>query len=176
MFYMNYRAAAWALPVVLVIALAYPFQTQPWLWNMAFLEPERWQQSSWAQPGAQITFAMRLTYFAVWLVPQIVSMIGFVAAVWLLWQVIRKDVFARGMVRGLQILGLCVLGSSLTHLLAASVSPMIVSWANTDGPLPLRFWYSTEHGGLILCGLGFLLIASILHEAARIRDENKGFI
>lgn len=53
---------------------------------------------------------------------------------------------------------------------------MIRSWHNTEGALPLRFWYTTELGGLILCGLAFLMVAAIMRESIRISRENEGFI
>lgn len=73
-------------------------------------------------------------------------------------------------------MGLLIFGSATTSLLAGAVSPMIRSWHNAGGHLPLRFWYDSGNLGLAFSGLAFFFLGLVMREAIRIARENEEFV
>lgn len=94
----------------------------------------------------------------------------------LIWYFRQGKVFDERVARAIMWLGRCTAASSTIHILAACVSPKIVSWHNPSGPLPLRLWLGTEHVSLVLCGLAFMLMGYVLREAIKVARENESFV
>ena len=57
-----------------------------------------------------------------------------------------------------------------------SVRGPLLSWAHPDGQLPFVLRYGSQDLALILYGFGLCAIGLIIHEAAKISEENKAFV
>ena len=168
--------SAIAFCVLLPYLVYYPYEALNWQLQLAFLDPDRWQHHQWAHSDVQIAVLTRVAFFAVWfpaVVWGVAALLWAGRVIWLFW---RGIVFDQRVAKGILWLGRCLVGSNVTHILAACLSPMIISWHNPEGPMPLRFWYSSTHLGLILCGLGFVLFGAVMREAIRIARENEEFV
>jgi hypothetical protein len=71
-------------------------------------------------------------------------------------------------------LGLCALAAAqpLGHTLAI----LALTWGNPKGERQLWFGLSSDHYLALLFGLLLLALAQVLHEAARVADENAEFV
>jgi hypothetical protein len=143
---------------------------------MSFLDPQRWLNSSWVEYGAEIAPLTRAVYFSVWFPALLAGIFALLAAGRVAWLFRSGAVFDDRVARGIMWLGLFTIASSAIHIFAACVSPMIVSWHNPSGPLPMRWWYSSSHLSLIFCGLAFLLMGAVMREAIKMARENEEFI
>lgn len=165
-----------AILVILPFLIYYPYKAFSWQLKMAFFEPERWFRSGWADADAVISPLTRLVYFAMWS-PAVIA--GIAA---LLFGLRIAVLFRRGVIFDPRVatailrMGWCTVVSNLIHISAACSSPMVVSWHNAAGPLPLRLWLSTPHVSLILCGLAFVLMGAVLREAIRIDQDNRMYV
>lgn len=158
------------------MSLYYIYSSGGWALNEALLQPERWLSDSWVQPGAVIAPLTRWVFFFMWILPVALGVFGYVIAVRLALLVRSGVLFDEQVARFVFWMGFGVASSSAAKVFAACLSPMVKSWHNLEGPLPLRFWYSSEEIGLIFCGLGFVIFGLILHEAIKIARENEGFV
>jgi len=163
------------LPTSLFL-LYYYYRAMQWQLNMAFLEPDRWMNSSFVHPDAVIASSTRALYFAMWQVPLLCGVAAYIAALWCLVLLSKGCLFHRGIARCCMSIGGFSILSSATHLIAAAFSPRVLSLHNPDGPAALRFWYSSSHFSLIFYGFAFLLMGWILIEAIRIDAENQEFV
>lgn len=170
------RWASWMLPPYLAMALAYPYLSLNWLLPVSFLDPALWLDDIWVHPDAVIADQTRLTFFLLWLLPLITGLYALWAGGALLIWLRRGVIFEASVARWLWHLGVGMMLNVGATVVAGSLSPMIRSWHNPEGPLPLRFWYTTELGGLMFCGMAFFLISAIQRESIRIARENEGFI
>lgn len=170
------RLSIVAFIVLLPYAIYYPWEAFNWQLEMAFLDPERWQNSRWAHPDVEIAWTTRAIYLAMWSSATICGVIGIFWAFRLILCFWRGIVFDFQVAAAIYRMGCFLVAANAVHIIAACFSPMIVSWHNPDGPLPLRFWYSSTHLGLILCGLGFVLMGAIMREAIRLARENDEFV
>ena len=70
--------------------------------------------------------------------------------------------------------GLCALAAAqpLGHTLAI----LALTWGNPKGERQLWFGLSSDHYLSLLFGLLLLALAQVLHEAARVADENAEFV
>lgn len=171
------KLSTFAMVLMAPMLIYYPYDTFAWLVNLAFLDPELWNTiDDWADRDAHIPMQTRLLFFTVWGVPSLMGVIGYLTSFSLLMLLRRGVVFDRRIALRLKIVGSMIFLSSTLSLLAGAVSPMIRSWHNADGPLPLRIWYNGGNVGLAFCGLGFLFLGLVLHEAIKIARENEEFI
>ncbi len=165
-----------AFVVLLPYLVYYPYEALNWQLNMAFLDPSEWQEHRWAHSDVEIAAMTRAVFFAIWCSAVIWGTAGLLWACRVIWLFWRGAVFDLRVAKAILWLGRCIVAGNVTHIAAACVSPMIVSWHNPEGPLPLRFWYSSTHLGLILCGLAFVLMGAVMREAIRIARENEEFV
>lgn len=162
--------------VLAMFAVYYPYRGFSWLLNMSFLQPDRWLASPWVDQGAVIEPLTRTTYFAVWLLPLLAGIYSLLAALYLLWFFRQSIFFDDRIARALTHIGGAVVASAVLDNLAASVSPMILSWHNEAGPAVLRFWYDSKAFSLIFCGIGFVMLGWVLKQAILIARENEEFL
>jgi len=165
-----------ALIVLVPFLIYYPWNALDWQLRMAFLEPDRWLNSGWSDADAVIAPLTRVAYFAMWSPAVVAGVIGCLAGLRVAWLFRQGIIFDTRVAQSFLWLGRATAASSIIHIAAACLSPMVVSWHNADGPLPLRFWYSSPHLSLILCGLAFILMGAVMREAIAISDENRTFV
>jgi hypothetical protein len=170
------RTATLLIAPVALFLFVYPYKAMLWNLNTSFLEPSRWLKDSWVHPEAVIEPATRAVFFTVWLLPLLAGGCSVLFALRLLWLLRGGILFDTRVAAGILGMGGSIVASNSLHLIAAAVSPMIKSWHNPDGPLPLRFWYSSSHLGLLFAGLAFLLMGWVMTEAIRLARENEEFI
>lgn len=165
-----------AVAVICPFLIYYPYKAFSWQLNMAFLEPERWLRSGWADADAVIAPLTRVIYFAMW---SPATLAGIAA---LLFGLRTAILFRRGVIfdprvaAAIMRLGWCTAASSTIHIIAACFSPMVVSWHNASGPMSVRLWLSTSHVSLILCGLAFVLMGAVLREAIKLDEDNRMYV
>lgn len=165
-----------ALCVIVPFLLYYPWRALDWQVRMAFLEPERWLRSGWADSDAVIAPFTRVVYFAVWSPAVLAGVIGLLAGIRIAVLFRQGIVFDNRVAKAILWLGRATVASSTIHIFAACVSPMIVSWHNAAGALPVRFWYSSPHLSLVLCGLAFMLMGAVMREAIAIEEDNRKYV
>jgi hypothetical protein len=153
----------------------YVYTEMGWIVQMTFADPERWNRSSWADNDAVIPFIMRLFYLVLWTAPIAVGTLALLIGALICWSVRLGDYFNLLLARKIFWLGtLMIIGAALA-ILAGSISPMLVSWYNVDGQLPLRFWHGSNLT-IMLAGFAFIMFGSVMRDAIALADENKGFV
>lgn len=165
-----------ALILILLFLIYYPYKALEWQLNMAFLYPDLWLNDGWAEYGAVIAPFTRVVFFWVWFPTLLAGVLALLAAGRIAWLFRLGVIFDDRIASAIMWLGRFTVASSGIHILAACVSPMIVSWHNPSGSLPLRFWYSSPHLSLIFCGLAFLLMGAVMREAIKVALDNEGFV
>lgn len=168
--------AAALLPVMGVFVVLYVSITAMGTLDYALLSPERWLQSRWVEPGAEIATATRIVYAVVWLMPVAAGLVAVLSAIGLLTLVREGVIFDHRIARRFRIAGIACAASGALDLLANLFTPLILSWHNPSGALPPSFYFNSEAAGLILCGGVFYLTGWIMAEAIRLKAENEGFI
>ena len=124
----------------------------------------------------QLDLGARLGGLVASLVPASVSLF----ALWQMWSLFgcfaQGELLARRPARYLRrlALGVCALAAALP--LATSAAVLALTWDNPAGERQLYFWLSSDHYLALLFGLLLLALAQVLHEAARVADENAEFV
>lgn len=155
----------------------YPYHALAWNLELSFLDPDRWtRNSAWVHPDAVIATSTRTVFFLLWAIPTLFGWLAYLTGFTMLWRLRRGLVFDEAIARSLTWMGGLIFLSSAGALFAGAVSPMVRSWHNPEGPLPLRFWYDSGNLGMIFCGLAFLFLGIVVHEAIRIARENEAFV
>ncbi|MDG1067425.1 MAG: hypothetical protein P8P40_03465 [Sulfitobacter sp.] len=166
-----------AMIIMLPMMIYYPYEALSWNLQLSFLDWGRWaRDNSWVHPFAEIPLSTRILFFTIWAIPVLLGVIGYLAGFSALILLRRGVVFDQQIARRITLMGSMIFSSSALALLAGAVSPMIRSWHNPDGPLPLRFWYDSGNIGLAFCGLAFLFLGLVMREAIKIARENEEFI
>lgn len=165
-----------ALIVLLPYLILYPYEVLSFQARMAFLEPGLWESHRWASPGTEIAGITKAVYFSIWVIPAIFGLGAILAALSIAWLFRSGIIFDDKVAKRILQLGQCTALSPLLVMAAGSVSPMIVSWHNPNGPMDLRLWYSAPNLSLLLCGLAFLLMGAVLREGIIMARENEAFV
>ncbi|NNE51117.1 MAG: hypothetical protein HKN30_01790 [Sulfitobacter sp.] len=172
-----YKLATIAMILMLPMLIYYPYEALSWNLELSFLDPGRWTRNDrWVHPDAQIAFSTRIVFFCLWLVPVILGWFAYLVGFSLLWLLRSGAVFDLRIADRLVWMGLLIAGSACTSLFAGALSPMIRSWHNPEGPLPLRFWYDSGNIGLAFSGLAFFFLGIVMREAIKIARENEEFV
>ena len=164
------------IPALIIFAGLYVVFTAGSTLRFAFLDPALWYENGWVEPEAPVPFAQRTVYFIVWIIPILFGLFGVYAALRLVILLKRGVLFDDQVSRLLRLVGIGTAGSGLADFLANLLSPTLLSWTNPSGAEPIRWYFDSEAGGLIMCGGGFYLIGWVLAEARKLSDENKSFI
>jgi len=169
--------STFAMVLLIPMLIYYPYEALSWNLELSFLDPGKWTRNdAWVHPNAQIAMSTRIVFFVVWFVPTVLGWSAYATGLSILWLLRGGTVFERRIADRLVWMGALIFGSATTSLLAGAVSPMIRSWHNPDGPLPLRFWYDSGNIGLALSGLAFIFLGIVLKEAIKIARENEEFV
>jgi|AntRauMFilla1563_2_1112583.scaffolds.fasta_scaffold43576_2 hypothetical protein len=166
-----------AMVIMLPMLVYFPYEALSWNLQLSFLDWGRWTRNdAWVHPDAVIALPTRIVFFALWAVPVIFGILGYLSAFSALVLLRRGVVFDQRIAQRLTFMGVMSFLSASLALFAGALSPMIRSWHNPDGPLPLRLWYDSGNIGLAFCGLAFLFLGLVMQEAIRIARENEEFI
>lgn len=130
----------------------------------------------WAVSKLQLDLASRLGGLAASLLPVSVS----VFALWQMWSLFgcfaRGELLAQQPAAHLRRLGLGLCALTLAQPLGRTLSILALTWGNPKGERQLWVGLSSDHYLMLLFGLLLLALAQVLHEAARVADENAGFV
>lgn len=163
--------------ITVVPVMVYSFVSgMSWAFNEAILQPERWLSDGWVDPNATIAPTTRGIFLLLWIMAPLFGLFSYGWAIRALLVMRAGHLFDLRTARSIFQVGFWLSMSALAQIVGACLSPMIKSWHNPQGPLPLRFWYSSEVFALVFCGLGFILLGKILQEAIRIARENEEFV
>ena len=166
-----------AMVIMLPMLIYYPYEGLSWNLELSFLDWGKWTRNdAWVSRDAEIPLSTRIVFFTVWLIPVLLGWCAYLIGFSLLILLRRGVIFDTRVAGRLTWMGTMIFLSSTLSLAAGAVSPMIRSWHNPDGPLPLRFWYSSGNLGLVFSGLAFLFLGLVLREAIRISRENEAFV
>lgn len=166
-----------AMFVLLPMIFYYPYDALAWNLDISFLDMERWtRNSTWVDEDAQVAMSTRIVFFTFWAVPTVFGTVSYIVAFSAVILLRSGIVFDLRIAQRLKWMGICTFFSGATAILAGSLSPMIRSWHNADGPLPLRFWYDSANFGFAFCGLAFLFLGLVMREAISIARENEEFV
>lgn len=144
-----------------------------------------WAQADWVAEWAaqqasvrqvQLDLGSRLWGLAASLLPATASLFS----LWQMWSLFgcfaQGELLARRPAGHLRRLGfgLCALAAAqpLGHTLAV----LALTWGNPPGERQLWVGLSSDHYLALLFGLLLLALAQVLHEAARVADENAEFV
>lgn len=166
-----------AMIALLPMTIYYLYDGLSWNLELSFLDPYRWVRNDrWVDPSAEIAMRTRIVFFIIWLIPTVAGTISYLFAFSMLILLRRGVVFDQRIAGRLTWMGALTSFSGFSAVFAGSVSPMIRSWHNADGPLPLRLWLDTGNIGFGFCGLAFIFLGLVMREAIRIARENEEFV
>ena len=166
-----------AMVLMAPMLIAYPYEALSWQLELSFLDWGKWTRNdAWVDPDVNIPLTTRIVFFAVWFIPTVFGMLAYLIGFHTLMLVWRGVIFDARIARNVTWMGGLIVVSSGGALLAGAVSPMIRSWHNDDGPLPLRFWYDSGNLGMLYAGMAFVFLGLVMAQAKRIADENEDFV
>lgn len=169
------RRLAWVvralclLGVVVIGTLPFIFWAKPdWVAEVA--------AHLWDVNKLQLDLGSRLWGLAASLLPTSVSLF----ALWQMWSLFgcfaQGELLARRPAQHLRRLGLGLCALALAQPLGETLVILALTWGNPKGERQLWFGLSGDHYLSLLFGLLLLALAQVLHEAARVADENAGFV
>lgn len=169
------RRLAWVvrglclLAVVVIGTLPFIFWAEPdWVAEVA--------SRLWTVRSLQLDLASRLWGLAASLVPASVSLF----ALWQMWSLFgcfaQGELLARRPAQHLRRLGLALCALAAAQPLGETLVVLALTWGNPKGERQLLFQLTGDHYLSLLFGLLLLALAQVLHEAARVADENAEFV
>jgi hypothetical protein len=142
--------------------------------QMGLGEPSGLSMSHLAQGG--MTLAVRMRLAAVVLLPAGLGL----ALLWQLWvlfgEYLRGEVFSARALACLRRFGALLLVLAFAQPLAQALMTVALSWDNPPGQRVLNIAVSSNDYALVLGALVFVAIARVMTEAARVAEENEGFV
>jgi hypothetical protein len=131
---------------------------------------------TWNLGTMQLNLGARLGGLAASLLPTSVSLF----ALWQMWSLFgcfaQGELLARRPAQHLRRLGLGLCALAAAQPLGHTLAILALTWGNPVGQRQLWFGLSSDHYLALLFGLLLLALAQVLHEAARVADENAEFI
>jgi hypothetical protein len=169
------RRLAWVVRLlclfglVVIGTLPFIFWAQPeWVADVA--------GKTWNLSTVQLDMASRLWGLAAMMLPTSVSLF----TLWQMWSLFgcfaQGELLARRPAQHLRHLGLGVSILAGAQPLGHTLAILALTWGNGKGQRQLWFGLSSDHYLALLFGLLLLALAQVLHEAARVADENAEFI
>ncbi|MFT7721803.1 MAG: DUF2975 domain-containing protein [Roseateles sp.] len=169
------RRLAWVvralclLGVVVIGTLPFIFWAEPlWVGEVA--------ARTWQLDRVQLDLGSRLWGLAASLLPTSVSLF----ALWQMWSLFgcfaQGELLARRPAAHLRRLGLGLCALAAAQPLGHTLAILALTWGNPEGERQLWFGLGAEHYLALLFGLLLLALAQVLGEAARVADENAGFV
>ncbi|TQM90450.1 DUF2975 domain-containing protein [Roseinatronobacter monicus] len=170
------RMATALLPVMGVFCLFYVIFTGHDALDLAILTPERWLESRYADPQAQIAQSTRIIAAFAMLSPVIAGLVAVFMAIYVLNLVRQGVLFDERIAQGFRVAGVATAVSGILGMAISWLRPTILSWHNQGGALAPDVFFHSDTAGLIVCGAMFWLVGWIMREAIRIADDNEGFV
>ncbi len=161
---------------VLIFALYYPYMFLTWMWKFDFSGPTSWQFLYIVDDDAEVPFAPRLFHFLMWLPSAIATQVSLVAALYLIWRVLRHAYFEMGTVTALQVAGIAAAIGAACNLIAASFEGWLLTRFNAEETLPIQFRLDSGETGVLLTGIGLFLLGWVVRLATIKRTENSEMI
>jgi len=157
------------LGVLVIGTLPFIFWAQPdWVAEVA--------AKTWGLTTMQLDVGSRLWGLAALMLPTSVS----VFALWQMWSLFgcfaQGELLARRPARHLRRLGVALCFLAIVQPLGQTLGILALTFGNPAGERQLAFSLSSDHYLSLLFGLLLLALAQVLHEAARVADENAEFI
>lgn len=155
--------------VVVIGTLPFIFWADPiWVAEVA--------SKTWNLTTMQLDLGFRLGGLAAMLLPTAASLF----TLWQMWSLFgcfaEGELLARRPATHLRRLGLGVSSLAAAQPLGHTLAILALTWGNPKGERQLYFSLSSDHYLALLFGLLLLALAQVLHEAARVADENAEFI
>lgn len=155
--------------VAVIGTLPFIFWAQPdWVAEVA--------AKAWGLATMQVDLGSRLWALAGSLLPASVS----VFALWQMWSLFgcfaQGELLARRPAQHLRRLGVALCALAAAQPLGQTLEILALTFGNPAGERQLAFSLSADHYLSLLFGLLLLALAQVLHEAARVADENAEFI
>lgn len=155
--------------VVVIGTLPFIFWAQPeWVADVA--------ARTWNLHTMQLDLGSRLWGLAASMVPTTVSLF----TLWQMWSLFgcfaQGELLAHRPAQHLRRLGLGVSTLAAAQPLGHTLAILALTWGNPVGERRLMFGLSSDHYLALLFGLLLLALAQVLHEAARVADENAEFV
>ena len=132
--------------------------------------------NTWRLSRLQLDLGSRLWGLAASMLPTAVSLF----ALWQMWSLFgcfaQGELLARRPAQHLRRLafGLCALAPA--QPLGQTLAILALTWGNPKGERQLWLGLSSDHYLALLFGLLLLALAQVLHEAARVAEENAEFV
>ncbi|RZJ07023.1 MAG: DUF2975 domain-containing protein [Rubrivivax sp.] len=157
------------LGVAIIGTLPFIFWAQPdWVAEVA--------AKTWNLRLVQLDLRARLLGLAASMLPTSVSLF----ALWQMWALFgcfaQGELLARRPAQHLRRLGLGLCALAAAQPLGQTFGILALTFGNPKGERQLSFALSSDHYLALLFGLLLLALAQVLHEAARVADENAEFI
>ncbi len=157
------------LGVVVIGTLPFIFWADPlWVAEVA--------ANNWHVAKLQLDLGSRLWGLAASMLPTAVSLF----ALWQMWSLFgcfaQGELLASRPARHLRRLGLGLCALAAAQPLGQTLVILALTWGNPKGERQLWLGLSSDHYLSLLFGLLLLALAQVLHEAARVADENAEFV
>jgi len=131
---------------------------------------------TWNLGRVQLDLGSRLWGLAASLLPTSASLF----ALWQMWSLFGcfadGELLARRPAQHLRRLGLGLCALAAAQPLSHTLAILALTWGNPKGERQLWLGLTGDHYLALLFGLLLLALAQVLHEAARVADENAEFI
>lgn len=155
--------------LVVIGALPFIFWAQPdWIAEVA--------ARTWNLTTVQLDLGARLWGLAAMMLPTAVSLF----TLWQMWSLFgcfaEGELLARRPAAHLRRLGLGLCTLSVVQPLGQTLAILALTLGNPVGQRQLSFSLASSHYLELLFGLLLLALAQVLHEAARVADENAEFV
>ena len=134
-----------------------------WAYEHAFLDLNHWVRNLWTRRDAEITFAMQVAYFSVWILPPLFGLITMIGAFVTFYTIASGQLFSPRIGKAVRWLGVGVFLSGAAQLFGWGITPILSSWNNADGVQAFRFVYDAAQIGLMFCGVSFWIIGHIMY-------------
>lgn len=99
---------------------------------------------------------------------------------WQLWRLFGRyrqgDVFGPQALRHMRGLGWSMVGLALSQSLLRALMSVAISWGNPPGKRMLQLTVGSNDYALLLLALVLVALGRVMAEAARVAEENEGFI
>lgn len=153
--------------------------------TLLLIPPLFWSRPDWVTQVAQRHWGvlqLQLDAAARW-AGLASSALPVAVGLWALWEVWRLfgcfaggELLARRPAAHLRRLGLALIAQAVALPLAQTLAVLALTFGNPPGQRQLLFYLSSDHYLSLLFGLVLLALAMVMHEAARVADENAEFV
>lgn len=161
--------------VLLVVGAIFLVGGEAWAWSTPEHALEILRRRSDVQP-AQLTPDVRLLAALVSLVPLAIALM----AIWRLWGVFAEygqgRVFSRRALTCLRGFARWLMANALVSPLYGAALSVIVSWNHGPGKRTLSLEVSSDDYAQLVFGFVVLAICTVMAEAARVAEDNEGFV